>query len=179
MISFMKDKLSRFRKAQDGSAMTIEFVILLPMLFYFFIFGVELSVYSIRQMKLDRGLEVSTREIRLNTGVTFTHDDIKTMVCANSGGITDCEDNLVLEMEPVDMREFRGLTTTSTCVDQAADVNPERGWSVGQQHEVMILRACYTFFPGFSGVGLGLELAKNSEGKAMMASISTFVQEPQ
>ena len=54
-----------------------------------------------------------------------------------------------------------------------------RGWSVGQQHEVMILRACYTFFPGFSGVGLGLELAKNSDGKAMMASISTFVQEPQ
>lgn len=179
MISFMKDKLRRFCKAQDGSALTLEFMILMPILVYSFLFGIELSIYSIRQMQLDRGLEVTTREVRLNTGVTFTHDDLKDLVCLNAGGISDCEENLVLEMAPVVMREFRGLPEFTDCVDQGAEVNPQRGWSVGQQHEVMLMRACYRFKPGFSGIGLGLSLMKDADGNAMMASMSTFVQEPQ
>lgn len=179
MISFLKEKLGRFCKTQDGSALTIEFVILLPLLFYAFIFGIELSMYSIRQMQLDRGLEITTREVRLNTGVSYTHDDLKELVCLNAGGLPNCDDNLLLEMAPITVREFRGLETMDQCIDQAAEVNPQRGWSVGQQHEVMVIRACYQHKPGFSGVGLGLELTQDTSGNALMATMSTFVQEPQ
>ena len=178
MISSLKNHLRRFRKSQDGGMLTLEFAILMPMLIYAFFFGIELSIYSIRQMQLDRGLEVTTREVRLNTGLQFEHDDLKRAICINSGGIEGCEENLMLEMAPVNLREFTGLPAMTECYDASAPVNPQRGWSLGQQHEVMLLRACYKFKPGFGFWGLGQKLQKDGEGLAMMASMSTFVQEP-
>lgn len=178
MISSFKHHLQRFRKSQDGGTLTLEFMILTPMLFYAFFFGIELSVYSIRQMQLDRGLEVTTREVRLNTGMQFTHDDLKRAICINSGSIMDCNDNLMLEMAPINLREFTGLPAMTQCYDTSAEVNPQRGWSLGQEHEVMLLRACYKFKPGFGFVGLGKKLHKDNDGFATMASMSTFVQEP-
>lgn len=178
MITSMRNHLRRFRKSQDGGTLTLEFMILTPMLIYAFFFGIELSVYSIRQMQLDRGLEITTREVRLNTGMQFSHDDLKRAICINAGGITDCDDNLVLEMAPVNLREFTGLPEMTQCYDQSAPVNPQRGWSLGKQHEVMLLRACYKFKPGFAFAGLGKKLLKDGDGNAMMASMSTFVQEP-
>ncbi|MEH6646513.1 TadE/TadG family type IV pilus assembly protein [Sulfitobacter sp.] len=175
----MKKHLRRFRDEEKGAIYVIEFAILAPVLFGSFFFGFELSMHSIRQMQLDRGLEVSTREVRLNTGMDFTHEALKYAICANAGGLEDCEDNLRLEMVPMNPRSFTGLEATADCSDVSLDVSPLRGWSLGEQHELMLLRACYRFNPVFGSIGLGKLFGENTtDGKGKMVSISAFVQEP-
>ena len=177
----MNKFLRRFRKEEKGSVYLIEFVIMAPLLFMTFFFGFELSMHSIRQMQLDRGLEVTTREVRLNTSVQFTHDALKSAICANSGGLADCEDNLRLEMITTNPRTFASLPSDADCINTAQPVTPVRGWSLGQQHELMLLRACYRFVPLWNNIGLGSVLDTNDgsdDGYAKMVSISAFVQEP-
>lgn len=179
MITRMKNHLRRFRDEEKGVLYVIEFAILAPVLFGAFFFGFELSLHSIRQMQLDRGLEVTTRSVRLNTGVEITHDDLKKAICMNAGGLDNCDENLRLEMLPMNPRSFSGLEANPDCTDAPLEVSPVRGWSLGQQHELMLLRACYKFDPVFGSIGLGNLLGQaSSDGKGKMVSMSAFVQEP-
>ena len=57
-------------------------------------------------------------------------------------------------------------------------MNPIRGWTLGQQHELMIMRACYSFEPVFGSFGLGKLLGTDGAGMGKMVAISPFVQEP-
>lgn len=178
MIMRLKNHLRRFRKEEVGAIFILEFMILAPLLFSAFFFGFDLSMHSIRQMLLDRGLEVTTREVRLNTSMQFSHDDLKRAICINTGGLDDCEENLKLEMISMNPRTFTGLPAMPDCVNVGQPVAPLRGWSLGKQHELMLLRACYLFKPVFGMASLGAAMNKDSEGRSKMVSISAFVQEP-
>lgn len=174
----MKNYLRRFRKEEKGSVFLIEFMVMAPMLFFMFFFGFELSMHSIRQMQLDRGLEVTTREVRLNTAVDFTHDVLKQTICANAGGLENCNDNLRLEMVTRNARGFTPMPEHADCINSSEEVTPVRGWSLGKEHELMMMRACYRFVPMWGKFGLGAELDANGDGYAEMVSVSAFVQEP-
>lgn len=178
MITRLKNCLSRFCKDDDGSAIVFEFVIMVPLVFSTFFMAMELGIYSIRQMYLDRGLEVSTREVRLNTSVNFTHDYLKAKICQNAGNLPNCMTELRLELIPIDPRNFAGLPASADCVDTSTAITPVRGFTLGEQHDVMLVRACYKFSPVFPTTGLGYALAKDGSGRVAMTSISAFVQEP-
>lgn len=178
MITRLKTALSRFRKEESGAAYTVEFVVMLPLLFISFAFGVELTTHSNRQFQLDHGLEVTTRAIRLNTASQFTHDNIKQTICEFTGGLDECDSRIRLEMIPVNPRDFVGLPAMPDCTNAPHPVNPVRGWSLGQQHELMLLRACYKFSPVFGSLGLGKLLGTDDAGLGTMVSMSAFVQEP-
>lgn len=190
MIRGTLSRLRRFGRREDGN-MTIEFVILVPALFSIFLASVELGVYSMRQMFLDRGLDMTVRTIRLNTGLDLnedgindlTHEVVKQMICANAGflssGTTDnCAATLRLEMASRDPRAFVDLPNDIDCIDVSEQVNPPRNFTNGVEHELMVLRACVKFEPVFPTTGLGLNFAKDGSGKAALMSISAFVQEP-
>ncbi|MEQ6248510.1 TadE family protein [Sulfitobacter sp. HNIBRBA3233] len=174
----LKKRLRIFRKNEDGMIIALEFVIMAPLIFSFFFFGLEMGIYSVRQMLLDRGLEVTTRQVRLNTGMVFDHDDLKRAICQNAGNLPDCNTVLRLEMVSMDPRNFTGLPASPDCPDVSEPATPVRGWSLGQPHELMILRACYKFTPVFPMTGLGQDFRKDGGGKVAMTSISAFVQEP-
>ncbi|WP_232222799.1 TadE/TadG family type IV pilus assembly protein [Sulfitobacter guttiformis] len=174
----MKKALRQFGKKEDGSAIVFEFMIMVPLVFGVFFMALELGMYSIRQMLLDRSVDRTAREIRINTSANITHDSIKNMICENSGGLTNCASQLRLEMIVVDPRNFAGLPERADCIDTALDPRPVRGFTPGQRHNLMMLRACYNFSPIFPTTGLGFAYAKNSDGKAAMSTISAFVQEP-
>ncbi|MGB7241570.1 MAG: TadE/TadG family type IV pilus assembly protein [Sulfitobacter sp.] len=165
-----------FRRNEDGN-MTIEFVLLVPLLFTMFMTSVELGIYSMRQMFLDRGLDMAVRTVRLSTGLAPQHDDIKQLVCDNSGFLDDCNAQLQLEMKPVEMRGFAGLDNDASCVDASEQVEPLRYFH-GSEHQLMLMRACYKFEPIFPTTGLGKDFAKDGTGRSEMVSVSAFVQEP-
>lgn len=178
MITRLKKRLARFRTEECGSTYTLEFAVMFPLILGTFAFGVELTSHSHRQFQLDHGLDVTTRAIRLNTSTQFSHDDLKAGICAASGGLADCEDRLRLEMTPVNPRNFAGLPSMPDCTNAPQPVTPVRGWSLGQQHELMLLRACYKYDPVFGSFGLGASLGTDDAGRGTMVSMSAFVQEP-
>ncbi|MDF3413138.1 pilus assembly protein [Sulfitobacter sp. M57] len=170
--------LRRFRRDEDGSAMVVEFALFVPLLFGVFLMAVEMGIYSMRQMYLDRGLDIAVRYIRLNTHRTFTHDDIKQMICANTGWLENCDETLRLEMTSVDPRAFARFDAEVDCVDTSLPVKPVRGFTLGDSNQVMMLRACVRFNPVYPTSGLGHEFEKDGTGRAKMVATAAFVQEP-
>ena len=83
-----------------------------------------------------------------------------------------------LEMITVNPREFTGLPSAPDCTNAPHEVTPVRGWSLGKQHDLMLMRACYQYEPFVTKFGLGKLLASESNGKGSMIAMSAFVQEP-
>ena len=178
MIQPIKKFMRRFRKDEDGSALMLEFVIFVPLLFTTFLMAVELSIYSMRQVFLDRGLDIAVRPVRLSTNLPLNHDVLKEIICENAGFLEDCSETLRLEMITVSPRNFTPLSAQVDCIDTSLDYNPVQGFVLGQEHDMMMMRACVRFDPVFPTSGLGASFDKDGGGKAHMVSIAAFVQEP-
>ena len=178
MISSLKNRLCRFRRDENGAAIMLEFVIFVPLIFSCFLMSVEMGLYAMRHMFLDRGLDMTVRYVRLNTNTDMTHGQLKTMICDYSGFLEDCDSTLRLEMAPLDPRQFAAFDRSADCVDVSQPVQDPRGFDLGREHQLMILRACVKFKPVFPTSGLGYAFTKDGSGRARMVSTSAFVQEP-
>lgn len=169
--------LRRFGRNEDGN-MVVEFALGVPLIFTLFMTSVEMGIYTMRQMFLDRGVDLTVRSIRLNTGAATDHSDLKNMVCDFAGFLEDCDATLRLSMNPIDIRSFDGAEGPSDCVDVSQPLTPLQSFVHGGEHEMMLIRACYQFKPVFPSSGLGYALAKDGSGRSKMVSFSAFVQEP-
>lgn len=177
MIRSVSKFLRQFGRNDDGN-MVVEFALAIPVVFTIFLTSVEMGVYALRQNFLDRGLDMAVRNVRLNTGVNYTHNDIKTMVCDFSGFLKDCDGALKLEMNPINPRSFVAFAGSADCADISLPVTPSRSFVHGSEHQLMMIRACYMFEPVFATTGLGYALTKDGSGRSKMVSMSGFVQEP-
>lgn len=181
MIGCLKKKLRAYQRDEDG-AITIEFVILTPLLFTIFMTAMELGIYSMRQMWLDRGVDIAVREVRLNTGNIPSHDAFKDTICNNAPFLPDCTQNLKLEMIRVDPRAFASLPDSADCTDQSLPISSNeelRNFVTGDNHDLMLVRACLRFDPIFPSTGLGFQMVKDGSGQSAMFAFSAFVQEPE
>ncbi|MFC6584811.1 TadE/TadG family type IV pilus assembly protein [Sulfitobacter aestuariivivens] len=131
MIRTLTSYLRQFRRDEDGSALVVEFVIFTPLIIGCFLMGVEMGLYSMRHMFLDRGLDLTVRYVRLNTNTPMTHPQLKDMICRNAGFIDDCDTTLRLEMQPLNPRAFAAFDPQPDCIDLSQPVEPERGFTLG------------------------------------------------
>ncbi len=176
-MSFRK-LFRRFRREEDGGVFMVEFAIMVPLLFSAFLMSVELGLYSVRHMFLDRGLDMTVRYVRLNTNEDITHDQLKDMICEYAGFLKECDETLRLEMATLNPRQFQAFDQDVDCIDVSEPIDAPRGFNLGREHQMMILRACVKFKPVFPTTGLGYALAKDGSGSVRMVSTAAFVQEP-
>jgi Flp pilus assembly protein TadG len=169
--------LARFWHGQSGSG-SLEFVIAFPIFMLLMLSSIEASFMTLRQVSLERGLDVAVRDIRLSTATPPTHSQIKQRVCDVAGIIPDCVNSVKLEMRPAETRNFGGFVASADCVDRAEEVNPVRQFTPGQDNELMIMRACVVIDPVFPNTGLALEMPLDETGGYKLVSVSAFVQEP-
>lgn len=171
----------RLSRDESGNA-SIEFVIVVPLIFIIFMTAVELGIYSFRQMWLDRGLDIAMREVRINTGNAPSHDAMKQTICANAPFIPDCLNSLKLEMTPTEPRAFSALDAQPDCVDRLQTISSQEppNYLTGKDHSLMLVRACVKFSPVFPMTGLGFEMVQSGDqaGQSIMTAMSAFVQEP-
>lgn len=80
MIRAIKTLTKRYQREEDGN-MTIEFAIMVPAVFLIFMSTVEVGIYQMHQMFLDRGVDMAVRNVRLNTGANYDHGELRDMVC--------------------------------------------------------------------------------------------------
>lgn len=180
MTRWFVHALKRFKNDEGGNP-TIEFVVMTPLIFTIFITAMELGIFSMRQMWLDRGLDIAMREVRLNTASIPSHNALKQTICANAGFLPDCVASVKIEMKKTDPRDFSSLDPDADCIDQGLPIASNeklRNYQSGEEHELMLIRACLKFDPVFPTTGLGFRFAKDGSGQVIMSSKSAFVQEP-
>lgn len=167
----------RLARREDGNA-TVEFVIIIPVYMALLVMSLELSFITLRHTMLERGLDIAVRDIRLGTGTAPTHDAIKQRICDEAFVISDCVNNIRLEMVPTDMRALTTLGGQVMCTDQEEEGAPVLSFTPGQQNQLMFLRACAKYDPIFPAWQLARAMQRDSSGQIAVVTMSAFVQEP-
>lgn len=178
MISRMTSQWRRFVRDEAGSVNTISFAIWTPILLLTLATALEVGIYTARATILERGMDLATRDVRINTGSTPSHADLKQTICDNASIIPDCTNNLRLEMMSRDLRAWTAIPSTPDCTDRALDVAPLREFEPGTENELMFLRACAKVEPIFPTTWLTSALYTDTAGDFAIVAVSAFVQEP-
>jgi hypothetical protein len=179
-------------RREDGNA-SVEFMVIFPLYIALLAMSIELSMITLRQTLLERGLDMAVRDIRLGTGdfvqsydteaeneaaLEAYHNKIKTRICDEAFVITDCANSLKLEMVRSDMRNLVQLGGEVMCTDREEEGKATYSLTPGQQNDLMFLRACVKYDPIFPAWHLARSLSKDNSGQLAIVSMSAFVMEP-
>ena len=175
-------KISRnFKEKQDGSA-TIEFVLLFPVFIFLFRTGFEAGYYMVRNVMLERAVDIAVRDVRLGNGRVPDFAALKQRVCDEAMILPDCIDNIQVEMRPVDIQPnaVAVMNGPARCVDLNSSDDPLTGttYNVGAVNKMMIIRVCSLAQPMFPTTGIGVGMRADGLGNYALVATAAFVNEP-
>lgn len=169
--------LRRHSKDDDGTV-TVEFVILFPIFVITLLAGYEIGYYTVSSAMMERGLDLTVRDIRLGRMPKVDNETVRSSFCTYARYIRNCEDNIHIGLEPVDARAFERPETVADCKDIGSDTRPDTTFQDGGENELMLVRACVSVAPVFPTSILSAELKKvRGDGYALI-STAAFVNEP-
>ena len=181
-MSFLKKNIRIYRRKEDGSA-TVEIVFLFPLFMSIFLMGFESGFYMVRNVMVERAVDISVRDIRLGNGNVPEYADIIQRICDAAVVLPDCENTVHIHMEEVAISPgaIAALDDAARCLNWYSDEPQydDSEYEVGQANTMMLVQVCATVSPFFPTTGLGLKL-QNSELSGDMAIVATtaFVNEP-
>lgn len=167
----------RFLTAQDGGV-TIEFVILVPLVLYFFFLALETGLWSAREIMLRRATNLAVRDVRLATGSAPSYEDMKALICERSFFKGGCVDGIRIDMRAMPVSEWANIEGSAPCIDRSEEFDPANFFIPGQQNNLMLMRVCRLFEPLLPGTGLGRRLPEGSAGEYGVRINTAFVTEP-
>ncbi|KPU84129.1 hypothetical protein JI58_05715 [Marinosulfonomonas sp. PRT-SC04] len=164
-------------KRENGNA-TIEFAMFFPILITFLLSSVEIGVLTIRQVMLERAVDLAVRDLRLGKIPNPTQSKLRDLICARSAVVPDCRNNLLIELQPVSAASWAALSADVTCRDKNLNVDPVVTLEIGVSHQMVLIRVCAVFDPIFPTTKLGIHLVNDDVGGYALVSSSAFVNEP-
>lgn len=170
-------RLARRGRDEDGGA-TFEFVLLFPLMISMLMMSAEAGLLLTRQAMMERGLDVAMRELRLGTWDNPDQDTLRQAICDNATSIPDCENVMLIELQPIDPDTWALPAEPTTCVDRDDNMQPVVTLNSGGSNEIMLVRACMVVDPIFPTSNWGLRLQLDSSGGYQMRTASLFVNEP-
>lgn len=168
--------LRRFWRNEDGNAV-VPYALWLPAFVAIIVSAVEIGTVSVRHAQLERALDQTVREVKIGVS-PYSHDALKTAICAKTTVLPGCNETLQLEMIPVDMHNYSAPPAQADCADIGQEATPQRSFTNGVGGELMILRACYKFRPLTAVSTFNASLPKDDQGYTAIVSTSAFVYEP-
>ncbi|MEM9031631.1 MAG: TadE family protein [Pseudomonadota bacterium] len=192
MILRLARELRRFRRREDGGTSTVEFVILFPAFLAIFLSSFESGLMMVRNVMLERAVDLNVRQLRLGTPAPPSYDQFKAQVCADALIIVDCESLIQVQLEPISTATWVFPTNDTFCIDEARHNDPanpmnpldDTTYVGGGNNEMLIVRVCALFTPMFPGTALGMQMPKfdptnpNDDAKYALVVTSAFVNEP-
>ena len=170
--------LRRFARHDSGSA-TVEFVIAVPLVLSLLFSSVDFGVVMLRQVFLDRSVDMAVRQVRLGNVPQNGFAAFRTMICDNTFMIPDCESTIAIEMRPVDTTTWANLTTPAQCYNRVQDIAPTLQFTPGSgQQELMLIRVCIVADPFLQITGLVLGMPQDASGGYNIVSHAAFANEP-
>ena len=180
MSSLSKNDQS-FIEDQEGTA-TIEFVFLFPVFISLFLMGFESGYYMVRNVMLERAVDVAVRDVRLGNGRVPEFEALKDKICRQAAMIPDCMKSVQIEMQPVAISPggTAVMVGPTKCVDRASTEDSLTGttYDAGQENEMMIVRVCALSKPLFPSTGIGVGMKVDAEGNYAIVATTAFVNEP-
>ncbi|HEY0276571.1 MAG TPA: hypothetical protein VGC31_10960 [Paenirhodobacter sp.] len=163
----------------ETGAVTLPSLFWIPVFFMILVMSVEVMVLNMRQVLLDRAMEVATRDLRLGNTTIPTHDALKAQMCTLIAFVPDCLSNLSVEVFPVDTATW-SLTNPDAprCTDATSEAVTTPVFDPSTGNQLVALRACLRLKPmtGIDPMALALHL--DGTGRFALSSTTVFVNEP-
>lgn len=175
-IKKMAHAAKSFVRNEDGTS-TIEFMMVLPAAMFFGAASYEVGNVGVRQMMLERAVDVTVREVRIGNMINPTHGSLKQAICDAALIIPNCVANLTLDMERKNPRQWEALSNSGPCINTAADADAVLEWSSVGNNDLMVLRACADVDALIPGNGIGT-LLTGGDGDYDIVATSSYVVEP-
>lgn len=169
--------IRRFFTREDGTSM-VEFVLTLPIVLAFLFTGVDFGALMLRQVFLDRSVDMAVREIRLGRITGNGLDEFRQLVCAGTILIPNCAAATAIELRPIDTQTWTGLNDPAQCVNRAEDIAPVLAFNPGARQDLMLIRVCAVVDPFIGLTGLVLGLPRDASGGYALVSRAAFANEP-
>lgn len=190
----LKEKCAEFC-ADESGVVTVEFVIVFPVFFGFFLMTFESGLFQVRQVVLDRGVEVAIRDVRIgrisnpdpNAAVpTAFRALVLDRICEVAAVLPNCLEQTQLEMIRLDPRNWNDadIPTDVECIDRSVAVQPTISFTNGASNDLVYLRACIRIDPFFPTTGLGKAIIRATDGNdaaggsVALVSAGFFAVEP-
>ncbi|MEO0702555.1 MAG: pilus assembly protein [Pseudomonadota bacterium] len=176
-------KLFRCLRANKDGTSTIEFVLIFPGFLALFLVAYESGLMMVRNVLLERGVDLAVRDLRLAGSAPPSFDQLKAKICREALVIAaeDCDDTIQVQLEPVDTTNWVTLDDNIRCIDQDTTINPldETTFTGGGSNELMMVRVCALYQPMFKPTGWGMQMPKaDDNGNYALVVKSAFVNEP-
>lgn len=169
--------LKRFRREDDGMS-SVEFALTFPFVFYFFGLGAEVGLYQLQQVMFERGVDIVVRDLRLGDETLQDPTTLVERICDETLVIGGCTEDLYLDMEQVEVADYRGPENAITCVDRTEMARPVINMVPGAGDDVMIMRFCLLIDPVFANWGLGAIMPRAEGGGIPLYAQTFYVNEP-
>ncbi len=164
-------------RREDGSA-TIEFVLLFPMIMFLFFSSIEIGVFLMRSVLLDRAVDINVRALRLGTLNPATSSELRQRICDDALVFDDCASSMTIELVPISTTTWNFPEDQITCVNRDSDIEPVVDFTFGTQNEIMLVRACIITNPFFATTPFVMDMPLDATGGYAIAAASVFVNEP-
>lgn len=171
----------RLRQAwqNENGVASIEFVFALPILMAIFMASFESGLFMTRSIMLEQSLDIVMRELRLGHYVTPTADLLKTEICKRTIVFDNCEASLMIDLRRISTSTFALPTVAAGCVNRDEEIQPVTALQIGQQNDLILLRACIVEDAIFPTTGIGLQLTRTGQGGGYeIIAVSAFSNEP-
>ncbi len=172
----MRDLVTNFLRDEGGNA-SVQFVIVFPVVMWFFGTVFETGFIATRMVLFERGVDIATRELRLGTLANPDHETLKRSVCEQSRILVNCDRDLILEVVELDLNSAYPQNQAN-CIDRTEEIEPTITFNPGGRNRIMFVRACMIVDPIFPGLGITLGLQRDNSGGLQMVTYTAFMNEP-
>lgn len=168
----------RFFRREDGNA-SVEFVLLFPAIWMLFGMTLEAGMYTMQEVMLERGLDMTVRDVRLGLMENPDHDKLVDQTCDYALILANCESSLRVEMIKADARAWIAPGSAIPCINREEEGNTAFDINNGKNNELMVLRVCVLIKPLLPFATVGRSLIENStSGEYPLVATSSYVMEP-
>lgn len=169
--------LKRLWRKEDGTS-SVEFCLVFPFIIYFFGLGAEIGMYQLQQVMFERGVDRVVRDLRLGKPELQDPTALVQAICDETLVVASCADEMNLDMEIVQVSDYRMSGDEITCVNRTETAKPVINMIPGAGNDVMIMRFCLLIDPVFASWGLGAILPRVEGGGIPLYAHTFFVNEP-
>lgn len=167
----------RFLQDEQGNP-TVEFVIIFPIYMLIFLASFEVGLLNVRQVMLERSVDLAVRQLRLGNPDVADHAGLKSAICARTVVINNCGDSVLIELTPISTDTWSGLEPAARCIDRKNELQPVTTFVPGSDNEMMMVRVCAVLDPLFPSTGLAAHMQLDASGGYALVSTTFFVNEP-
>lgn len=183
----LAQRTGAFARDERGTT-TVAFVMMLPVVYFAFLWTFELSWMKARHTVLHHSVDMAVRDLRLGTYPDISGNELVEQICEYGGDFlgSSCEEDIRIAMVTVSTGAWSIPDDVSQCQDRSAQVSPVIYFDPTTENSLMVLSVCLLVDPFFPGTKLANRLQDHDgdgdfdEGESgiRLFSSSAFAVEP-